>query len=191
MGEARYQFHSVPSIWPILQKGRTTVEWTWWRHRNSNNAHQIVIIPSLEVGCVTRSESKTSCMPWLRGLRQRWPESLFQTPLLFRNFGIQVRQFFKFENPTPVQTPVTIINPTLIYPCFYLTNDHTDSVTAEIEKWFRIRVRFFPNFWLRIRVRKKNAESCRSRLQIRSHLWSAAEMSGLSYFAIQIQFGIF
>jgi len=34
--------------------------------------------------------------------------------------------------------------------------------TAEIEKW--LRVRFFPKFWLRIRVRKKNAESGRSRL---------------------------
>jgi len=41
----------------------------------------------------------------------------------------QVRQFFKFENPTPVQTPDTIINPTVIYPCFYLRYDHT-----EIEK---------------------------------------------------------
>jgi len=37
--------------------------------------------------------------------------------------------------------------------------------TAEIEKWIRIRVRFFPNFWLRFRVRKKNAESFRSRLR--------------------------
>jgi len=35
--------------------------------------------------------------------------------------------------------------------------------TAKIEKWLRIRVRFFTNFWLR--VRKKSAESCRSRLR--------------------------
>jgi len=35
--------------------------------------------------------------------------------------------------------------------------------TAEIENWFRIRVWFLPNFWLRLR--KKNAESCRSRLR--------------------------
>jgi len=62
-------------------------------------------------------------------LWQRWPESLFHspTPLLFQNFGIRVRQFFKFENPTPVQTPATIINRTWIYSCFYLRNDHTDS----------------------------------------------------------------
>jgi len=37
---------------------------------------------------------------------------------------------FQIWNPTPVQTPATIINPTLSYPCFYLRNDHTDSVTA-------------------------------------------------------------
>ena len=65
--------------------------------------------------------------------RQKWPESLFQTPtpLLFQNFGlrdrIRVRLLFKFENPSPVQTPATIIDPTVIYPCFYLRNDHTDS----------------------------------------------------------------
>jgi len=35
--------------------------------------------------------------------------------------------------------------------------------TPEMEKWHRIRVRFFTNFWLR--VRKKNAESCRSRFR--------------------------
>ena len=61
--------------------------------------------------------------------RQRWPESLFQTPtlLLFQNFWIRVQLFLKFENPTPVQTPATIIEPTVIYPCFYLRNDRTDS----------------------------------------------------------------
>jgi len=37
--------------------------------------------------------------------------------------------------------------------------------TAEIEKWLRIPVRIFTKFWLRIRVLKKNAESCRSRLR--------------------------
>jgi len=41
----------------------------------------------------------------------------------------------------------------------------TQTPTPEIEKWILIRVRFFANFWLRvgIRVRKKNAGSCRSR----------------------------
>jgi len=55
------------------------------------------------------------------------PESLFQTPtpLLFQNFSIRirVRKYFKFENPTPVQTPATI-DPTEIYPCFCSRNDH-------------------------------------------------------------------
>jgi len=39
--------------------------------------------------------------------------------------------------------------------------------TAVSDKW--LRVRFFTHFWLR--VRKKNAESCRSWLRIRGHLW--------------------
>jgi len=34
---------------------------------------------------------------------------------------------FQFENPTHVQTPATIIDPTVTYPCFYLRNEHTDS----------------------------------------------------------------
>ena len=61
--------------------------------------------------------------------RQRWPESLFQahTLLLFQNFWIRVRLFFKFENPTHVETPATIIDPTVIYPCFNLRNNRTDS----------------------------------------------------------------
>jgi len=62
---------------------------------------------------------------------QRWPESIFQTPtpLLFQKFLILVRiwQFFKFEKPSPVQTPATIIDPTKVYPCVYLRNDHSDS----------------------------------------------------------------
>jgi len=50
----------------------------------------------------------------------RWPESLFQTPtpLLFQNFWIRVRLFFKFENPTPVQTLATIIAPNIITHVF-------------------------------------------------------------------------
>ena len=43
------------------------------------------------------------------------------------NFFNPVRLFFKFENPTPVQTPATIIDPTVIYSCFYIRNGHTDS----------------------------------------------------------------
>jgi len=33
----------------------------------------------------------------------------------------------KFLNPTPVQNPATIIDQTVLYPCFYLRNDRKDS----------------------------------------------------------------
>ena len=33
----------------------------------------------------------------------------------------------KFESSPHAQTSATIIDPTVIYPCFYLRNDHTDS----------------------------------------------------------------
>jgi len=53
---------------------------------------------------------------------------------------------FKFENPTPVQTPAAI-EATENYQCFYFTNDHTDSCYySQIEKWLRFRVQFFKNF---------------------------------------------
>jgi len=32
-----YQFQNFVPTLPILQKDRTIVEWTWWRHRNPNN----------------------------------------------------------------------------------------------------------------------------------------------------------
>jgi len=82
--------------------------------------------------------------------RQSWPESLFQTPtsLLFQNFCIRVRirLFFKFENPTPVQTPATIIDPTLIYPCFHPGNDHTDSCYCRNGKVTPVQGPFFHKF---------------------------------------------
>ena len=48
--------------------------------------------------------------------------------------------------------------------------------TAELEKWLQIRVRFFTNFWLRvrIRVRRKNRRILLEStpvIRIRSHLW--------------------
>ena len=70
-----------------------------------------------------------SCAP----LQQRLPESLFQTPtsILIQRFWIWVRirvqLFFEFENLTPVQIPATIIELTVIYPCFYQRNDRTES----------------------------------------------------------------
>jgi len=60
-----------------------------------------------ERGAVTHDVSCTA--------EQRWPEPLLQapTPLLFQNIWIRVwvRLFFKFENPTLVQTPTKIIDP--------------------------------------------------------------------------------
>jgi len=91
---------------------------------------------------------------------QRWPESPFQTPtpLLFQNFWIRIRLLFKFQNPTPLKTPATIIHPTVTAQT---------SATSEMEKWLRIRVRFFTNFWFRVRmrVRKKHLASCRGWLR--------------------------
>jgi len=40
---------------------------------------------------------------------------------------VQARNVFKYSNPTPVQTPASIIDPTVIYPCFHLRNYHADS----------------------------------------------------------------
>jgi len=59
----------------------------------------------------------------------QWLESLFQTPtpLLFQNFWIRIWLFFKFENPTPVQTPAAIIDLTVIHSCFYIRNDRSNS----------------------------------------------------------------
>ena len=49
-------------------------------------------------------------------------------------------------------------------PMFFLRKWLTQTpAAAEFEKW--LRVRFFTNFWLRIRVRKKNAEFFWSRLR--------------------------
>jgi len=57
---------------------------------------------------------------------QRWPESYFKTPtrFLFQSFWIRIRarNFFKFENPTSIQTPATI-DSTQIQQCLYLSND--------------------------------------------------------------------
>jgi len=100
-------------------------------------------------------------------LFQRWPELLFQTPtpLLFQNFWIRgrIRLFFKFENPTPVQTPATPIDPTVIYPCFYLRNDRTDSCYCRNGKVTPHPGPVFHKFVTP--VLRKNAESCRSRLR--------------------------
>jgi len=88
---------------------------------------------------------------------------------LFQNFGIrvriQVRLFFKFKNPTPVQTPATIIDPTVIHPCFDQRNDRTDSCYCWNGKVTPDPGPVFPNFLLLMQI-WKNAESCQSRLRL-------------------------
>jgi len=98
---------------------------------------------------------------------QNWPESLFQTPtpLLCQNFWILVRQFFKFENPTPVQTPATIIHPAVIHPYFCLRNDHTDSCCCRHWKVTPAPGPVFPKFLTPGPIRKKSAESFQSWLR--------------------------
>ena len=80
------------------------------------------------VGYGRSGPEKSWAMPSITA-EQRWPESLFQTltPLLFQNFSIRVREVSKFENPTLVQTPAKVIDPTEICPCFHFRNYHTDS----------------------------------------------------------------
>ena len=120
----------------------------------------------------TSLETETKSRDSITAL-QRWPESLFQTPtpLLFQHFWIRARirarLFFKFETPIPVQTPATIIDPTVIFPCFHLINDHTDSCHYRNWKVTPDPGPVIPKFLTP--DPKKNAESCQSRL--RSHLW--------------------
>jgi len=97
--------------------------------------------------------------------RQRWSESLFHTPtpILLQNFRIRVQQSFKFENPTLVQTAATNINSTLIYPCLYLENDHTDSCYCR--NW-----KVTPGPKEKRRIRPESTPVIR----IRSHLYQAS-----------------
>ena len=113
----------------------------WWRHflKNLGKMHKfwsrgLGVFDEVSVSSRNFNQvSVSKVMISTNHCHQRWPESLFQTPtlLLFQNFWIRirirVRLFFKFQNPTPVQTPATINDPTIIYPYFYLRNDHTDS----------------------------------------------------------------
>jgi len=63
-------------------------------------------------------------VPLVAGVTFSDSDSAFKT--FEFGYGSGSGNFFKFENPTPVQTPAIIIDPTVIYPCFYLRNDHTD-----------------------------------------------------------------
>ena len=123
----------------------------WTRTRNSEWGNQLLICIHeerlLESDLVDATGSEET-FDWFLcpitvitslSLYQRLAESLIQTPtpLLLQNFLIRARirvlQFFKFENPTRVQTPAAIINPTLILPCFFIINDDTDFCYCQ--KW--------------------------------------------------------
>jgi len=135
-----------------------------------------------------------SCTPLTCG--ERWPESPFQTLILFQKFWNlwpdPVRKFLKFENPTPVQTPTKIINPTLIYPCFYLRNYLTDSCYCRnwkvnpdpgpfLPNFFysrRSRLRQDSAFFFRLRIRTRNKKFGKNRSRIRSH-FSISAVAGV------------
>jgi len=102
-------------------------------HRQMKQHKHIVQIPVLDLRWPVPSE--------ISDLRNRWlhdicaPEVAAVTfsesesapvPKIFNPGLGKGPEFFKFENPTPVQTPATI-DSTEIYPCFYLRNDHADS----------------------------------------------------------------
>jgi len=115
-------------------------------------------------------------------VQQRWPESIFRTPtpLVFQNFWIRVRKrirlFFKFENPTPVQTPATIIDPTIIYQCFYLRNDRTDSCYCRNGNVTQDPGPFFHKFLTQgpdPKEKRGILPESTPAIRIRSHLWSA------------------
>jgi len=76
------------------------------------------------------------------------------------NFStLRIRLLFRLRLQSSIQPKFTHV----------FTSEMTTQTpaTAEIEKWLRIRVRFFLNYWLRVRVqvRTNNAESCWSRLR--------------------------
>jgi len=87
---------------------------------------------------------------------------------------------FKFEDPTPVQIPAAITDLTVIYPCFYLGNNHTDSCFCRNWKMTPDRGPVIHNFWLRTQIlaRNKNTEFCQIRLRlsgsgVKQNFWHA------------------
>jgi len=98
---SRAWFHSFEQGWPTSQRPRTTFLTALLPQR----AASCTWAP--EVPVVTFSDSDSPPVP----------TSLNPGP------GPEI---FKFENPTPVQTPAAS-DPTEIFPCFYQRNDHAGS----------------------------------------------------------------
>jgi len=109
-------------------------------------------------------------------LNQRWLESLFQTPtpLLFNDFLIRVRKFFNLRIRV-FQTPATTIDPTVIYPCFFRRNDHTDSCYRRNGKVTPYPGSFFHKFFTLApdpgpKEKRRNLPGSTPVIRIRSHL---------------------
>ena len=110
-----------------------------------------------------------------------------------RNFAWQwVWLFFKLKNPTPVETPATIIDPTIIYPCFNLRNKHIEScycrngkLTPDPGPDFHKFLTTDPGPKKKRRILPESTPVFR----IRSHLWSKykPEMSGVWNFSVRVQ----
>jgi len=76
---------------------------------------------------VTKQQRRYRAEMRIRGGRSHFFRLRSATVPKFVNTGPDpCPAIFKFANPTPVQTPAAVIDPTVIYPYFYLRNDHTD-----------------------------------------------------------------
>ena len=98
-------------------------------------------------------------------------------PKCLNRVWIWVRLFFKFENPTSVQTPATIIDLIVIYPCFCIKIDHADSCYCRDWKVTQDPGPVFPKFFtpcLDLGTKEKSRIQPESTpaLLIRSHLRS-------------------
>jgi len=101
------------------------------------------LLQSSSKGAVTRDGDNELAINFIAAVAGVTFSDSYSAPV--PNFWMRVRLLFKFENPTPVQTPATIIDPTVIHPCFYLRNDHADSCYYRNGKVTPVRVRFFSN----------------------------------------------
>ena len=94
--------------------------------------------------------------------RQRWPESLFRLRSCSKVFksGSGYGNFSNLKIWLLLRLWLPSIHPKFTIVFTYEMTMQTP-VIVENEKWLRIRAQCFTNFWLRLRIRKKNAESCR------------------------------
>jgi len=104
-------------------------------------------------------------------------------------FWIRIRKFFKFENPAPVQTSAIVIDPTVIYQCFYLRNDHTDSCYCRNWEVTPDPGPVFPKFLTPgpdpgPKEKRRILPESTPVIRIRSHLWSLSstpEVIGVTF----------